>query len=67
MDAKVLSAEEIRGFTPAQIKEAELEIRRAIMDSRMQLFNDSKFSGGRRILKKNLARLLTVKAAGLKK
>ena len=67
MDAKVWTAEELRGFTPAQMKEAELEVRKAIMDSRMQLFNESKFSGKRSLLKRNLARLLMVKAESSKK
>ncbi len=64
MDVKVWSGEEVRAFDKARLREAEHELRKQIMDSRMEFFTQAKSAGYRRTLRRNLARVLTVRGEG---
>ena len=61
MDIKTHKAEEYRGMDAARFKESETEIRRAIFEKKMDIYGTSSSDGKTRVLRKNLARLLTVK------
>lgn len=64
MELHQLSAEEIRGFDPAKIRETEGEIRQALVTIRMDIYTaKNQHTAKIRGLRKSLARLLTVKTA----
>ena len=62
MEVKVLSAEEIRGFDVGRRKELETELRRNMADLRMDIYSPANANATKiKTLKRNLARVLTVK------
>lgn len=68
MELHQLSSEEIRGFDAARIKEAEGEIRQALVTIRMDIYTaKNQHTAKIRGLRKSLARLLTVKNASAPK
>lgn len=63
MELHKLKAEEIRGFDNSKSIEIEHQIRRALHDARMDIYNPAAQASGRiRGLKRSLARLLTLRA-----
>ncbi len=64
MELHQLSAEEIRGFDAAKMRETEGEIRQELVKIRMDIYTaKNQHTGKIRGLRKSLARLLTVKTA----
>lgn len=62
MEFENLKKGEISSFELPRLKEAEQEIRQALVRIRLDVFSDKKqFTGKVRKLKKNLARVLTYK------
>jgi ribosomal protein L29 len=62
MDLHKLKSEEIRGFDSARSVELERQVRRALHDARMDIYNPAARAGGRiKGLKRTLARLLTLR------
>lgn len=62
MDLHKLKTEEIRGFDVARSVELEHQIRRALHDARMDIYNPAARASGKiRGLKRSLARLLTLR------
>lgn len=62
MELHQLTAEEIRGFDAGKMTETEHEIRKALLDIRMDIYTARSQHGAKlRGLKKSLARLLTVR------
>ena len=60
MDVDKLTKEEIKSFNLSRLKEAEAEIRRSMVMHRMQILSDDKSRTARpRVLRRNLARILT--------
>lgn len=67
MDLHKLKAEEIRGFDAARTVELEHQIRRALHDARMDIYNPAARASGKiRGLKRSLARLLTLRGSAAK-
>lgn len=67
MELHKLKAEEIKGFDAAKLRETEAQIRRELLNVRMDIYT-AKAAHGAKIkgLKKSLARLLTVATANRK-
>ncbi len=64
MELHQLSAEEIKGFDAAKLKETEGEIRQSLVTIRMDIYTaKNQHTAKIRGLRKSLARLLTVKNA----
>jgi ribosomal protein L29 len=64
MELHKLKSEEIRGFDISKSVEMEHQIRRALHDARMDIYNPAARASGRvRGLKRSLARLLTLRSA----
>lgn len=62
MDLHKLKSEEIRGFDSTRSVELERQVRRALHDARMDIYNPAARAGGRiKGLKRTLARLLTLR------
>ena len=62
MEVKILNAEEIRGFDVSRRKELETELRRNMAELRMDIYSPANANASKiKTLKRNLARLLTVK------
>ena len=62
MEVKKLSADEIRGMEKARRRELEGEIRRQIVETRMDIYSPAQSNAPKVTnLKRNLARLLTVR------
>jgi len=67
MDLHKLKSEEIRGFDAVRSVELEHQVRRALHDARMDIYNPAARAGGRiRGLKRTLARLLTLRTPATK-
>jgi ribosomal protein L29 len=67
MSVEILKADEIRGWAPAKLKEAEDGARLKIAEFRMDLYSASgQKSADVKKLKKNIARILTVKSSAAK-
>ncbi|MDZ4818666.1 MAG: 50S ribosomal protein L29 [Planctomycetota bacterium] len=63
MDVKQLPIDEIRSFEPSRMKEAEGEIRAELLKIRMDIYQAPALNVGKvRTLKKNLARILTIRS-----
>lgn len=68
MEIKVLSADEIRGFDGARRKEFETELRRTMSELRMDIYSPANSNATKiKTLKRNLARLMTVRHEELTK
>jgi len=64
MELHKLTAEDIRGFDAAKLKETETEIRREMVNVRMDIYTAKGQTAGKVVgLRRALARLLTVKNA----
>lgn len=64
MDLHKLTTEEIRGFDNGKLRETEHEVRRAMVNIRMDIYTSRNTHTAKiRGLRKSLARLLTVKNA----
>jgi ribosomal protein L29 len=62
MEVKIINAEEIRGFDVGRRKELETELRRNMAELRMDIYSPANSNATKiKTLKKNLARLNTVK------
>ena len=62
MDLHKLTTEEIRGFDAAKLRETENDVRRAMVNIRMDIYTSrNQHTAKIRGLRKSLARLLTVK------
>lgn len=68
MDIKEITSDELRGFEVPRLREYETEVRTELNEIKMDIYQaSSAHTGSRRLLKKNLARVLTVKNENLKK
>lgn len=68
MDLAKLGVDEMRGFELPRISEIEADYRKELANLRMDIFQaEGAHAGKVRALKKNLARLLTVKNEKLKR
>ena len=64
MDLQKLKSEEIRGFDAKRSAEVEGQVRRALLDARMDIYNPAARGAAKiRGLKRTLARLLTLRGA----
>lgn len=62
MEVKILKADEIRGMDKARRTELETEIRKQIVDTRMDIYSPANSNAPKVTnMKRNLARLLTVR------
>ena len=67
MDLHKIKSEEIRGLDVVKSVELEQQVRRALHDARMDLYNPAARAAGRiRGLKRSLARLLTLRGPVVK-
>lgn len=61
MELHKLKADDVRGFDAAKLRETEKDIRKALVDIRMDIYSPrTQHAAKLRGLKKSLARLLTV-------
>ncbi len=64
MDLQKLKSEEIRGFDAKRSAEVEGQVRRALLDARMDIYNPAARGAAKiRGLKRTLARVLTLRGA----
>lgn len=64
MDLQKLKSEEIRGFDAKRSAEVEGQVRRALLDARMDIYNPAARGSAKiRGLKRTLARVLTLRGA----
>lgn len=62
MDIKTLSADEVRGQDLSRLREIEVEIRSELANMRMDIYQAAGANAGKKhVLRKNLARVLTVR------
>lgn len=66
-EVKLVTAEEFRGYDKARMIEAESSFRKQIADARMDIYGQrADLANKTSVIRKNLARLLTVKTATMR-
>lgn len=61
MEIKPVKSEEYRSYDAARIRETEVTLRKALTDLHLDVYSPLKSGGKMKIIRRNLARLLTVR------